>query len=48
MLVSPLSHAPHRAAPQARLTLRDDDHSGAPPRTGIDPDAGTARIARPR
>ncbi|MFJ9440750.1 DUF6191 domain-containing protein [Kitasatospora sp. NPDC101235] len=29
---------------QARLTLRDDDHAGAPPRTGIDLDGGTALI----
>ncbi|MET8539085.1 DUF6191 domain-containing protein [Kitasatospora sp. NPDC004799] len=27
---------------QAQLTLRDDDHAGAPPRTGIDLDNGTA------
>ncbi|MFD8595728.1 DUF6191 domain-containing protein [Kitasatospora sp. NPDC059646] len=29
------------------LVLRDDEHDGAPPRTGIDLAAGTARIRRP-
>ncbi|MFB7669654.1 DUF6191 domain-containing protein [Kitasatospora sp. NPDC056138] len=29
------------------LVLRDDEHDGAPKRTGIDLDAGTARIGRP-
>ncbi|WP_435650900.1 DUF6191 domain-containing protein [Kitasatospora purpeofusca] len=29
---------------QAQLVLRDDDHSGAPPRTGIDLDGGTAVV----
>ncbi|MGW3039270.1 DUF6191 domain-containing protein [Kitasatospora sp. NPDC001159] len=29
---------------QARLTLRDDEHDGAPPRAGIDLAAGTAVI----
>ncbi|WP_188298881.1 DUF6191 domain-containing protein [Streptomyces sp. CBMA156] len=29
---------------QARLVLRDDDHAGAPPRTGVDLDGGTAVI----
>ncbi|MFE6050689.1 DUF6191 domain-containing protein [Kitasatospora sp. NPDC056446] len=28
------------------LVLRDDENDGAPPRTGIDLDAGTARILR--
>jgi molybdenum-dependent DNA-binding transcriptional regulator ModE len=28
------------------LVLRDDEHDGAPKRTGIDLDAGTARITR--
>ncbi|MET8626709.1 DUF6191 domain-containing protein [Kitasatospora sp. NPDC004669] len=31
---------------QARLTLRDDEHDGAPPRTGINLDGGTAVIKR--
>jgi hypothetical protein len=29
------------------LVLRDDEHDGAPKKTGIDLDAGTARIAPP-
>ncbi|WP_341865467.1 DUF6191 domain-containing protein [Kitasatospora cheerisanensis] len=29
------------------LVLRDDEHDGAPPRTGIDLAAGTARLRRP-
>ncbi|MGK4582656.1 DUF6191 domain-containing protein [Kitasatospora sp. HPMI-4] len=29
------------------LVLRDDEHDGAPKRTGIDLAAGTARISRP-
>ncbi|WP_051837530.1 DUF6191 domain-containing protein [Streptomyces sp. NRRL WC-3742] len=32
---------------RTRLTLRDDDHSGAPPHAGIDLDAGTATFRRP-
>ncbi|MEE1823566.1 DUF6191 domain-containing protein [Streptomyces sp. BE20] len=31
---------------QARLVLRDDDRAGAPPRTGVDLDAGTAVLRR--
>ncbi|MFE5580864.1 DUF6191 domain-containing protein [Kitasatospora sp. NPDC056531] len=31
---------------QARLVLRDDDHDGAPPRTGVDLDGGTTVIRR--
>ncbi|MFJ9839971.1 DUF6191 domain-containing protein [Kitasatospora sp. NPDC101155] len=31
---------------QAQLTLRDDEHDGAPPRTGIDLDGGTAVVKR--
>ncbi|WP_327683747.1 DUF6191 domain-containing protein [Kitasatospora sp. NBC_00458] len=33
---------------QARLVLRDDDHSGARPRTGVDLETGTAVIRRER
>ncbi|MFG2842893.1 DUF6191 domain-containing protein [Kitasatospora sp. NPDC048296] len=31
---------------QAQLTLPDDGHAGAPPRTGIDLDGGTAVVKR--
>ena len=30
------------------LVLRDDEHDGAPPRSGIDLDAGTATIRLPK
>lgn len=32
---------------RVELVLRDDEESGAPPRSGIDLDAGTATIRRP-
>ncbi|MER7754461.1 DUF6191 domain-containing protein [Kitasatospora sp. NPDC097643] len=31
-----------------RLVLRDDDHTGAPPRVGVDLDGGTAVVPRRR
>ncbi|MFD4658264.1 DUF6191 domain-containing protein [Kitasatospora sp. NPDC058444] len=33
---------------RTQLAMRDDDHAGAPPRTGIDLDAGTAVVPRRR
>ncbi|TYC66719.1 hypothetical protein EH183_41675 [Streptomyces sp. CB01881] len=33
---------------RTQLVLRDDDHAGAPPRTGIDLDGGTAVVQQQR
>ncbi|MFJ9950823.1 DUF6191 domain-containing protein [Kitasatospora sp. NPDC091207] len=33
---------------RTQLVMRDDDHAGAPPRTGIDLDSGTAVVQQQR